>query len=98
MIMQILYMHYHENMTLLCYLCGSLVFLQDSVSLLENMTVISKNPAYYTHALDQVLLKELSQKLIAQDKLHLLEEIGEGAFGKVFKGNNSKGIYLCVLV
>ena len=70
---------------------------QDSVSLLENMTVISKNPAYYTHALDQVLLKELSQKLIAQDKLHLLDEIGEGAFGKVFKCNNSKGIYLCVL-
>ena len=66
------------------------------MSLLENMTVISKNPAYYTHGLDQVLLNELSQKLIAQDKLHLLEEIGEGAFGKVFKGNNWKGIYVCV--
>ena len=70
---------------------------QDSVSLLENMTVITKNPAYYTHALDLGLLKALSQKLIAQDKLHLLEEIGEGAFGKVYKGNNFSGIYLCYL-
>ena len=77
------------------YVIYVVLCFQDSVSLLENMTVISKNPAYYTHALDQVLLKELGQKLIAQDKLHLLEEIGEGAFGKVFKGNNSKGIYLC---
>ncbi len=60
---------------------------QDSVSLLENMTVVSKNPSYCTHDLDETLVAELNEKHIPYDKVKLLEEIGEGAFGKVFKGN-----------
>ncbi|KAK2142276.1 hypothetical protein LSH36_978g00013 [Paralvinella palmiformis] len=64
------------------------VFLQkqDSVSLLENMTVVSKNPTYCPHEMDDGLLTEMREKHVPRDKIRLLEEIGEGAFGKVFKG------------
>ncbi len=50
------------------------------------MTVVSKNPSYCTHELDEALVAELNDKHIPHDKVKLLEEIG-GAFGKVFKGN-----------
>ena len=57
----------------------------DRVMLLDNMTVISKNPSYYT-AHDETFLSNVREKLIPKDSIQLMEEIGEGAFGKVFKG------------
>ena len=54
--------------------------------LLENMTVLSKNPSYYTEEFDVNFLANLKDKLIPKDKIQLMQDIGEGAFGKVYKG------------
>ena len=54
--------------------------------LLENLTVISKNPNYYTPDLEASSLACLRTKVIGRDRLKLCEEVGEGAFGKVYKG------------
>ena len=62
---------------------------QDSVMLLDNMTVVSKNPNYYTSELEAMTLAHLQTKAIPKDRIKLQEEIGEGAFGKVFRGRCS---------
>ena len=54
--------------------------------LLENMTVVSKNPSYYTSDIEAHALANLQTRIIPRDKLTLHEEVGEGAFGKVYKG------------
>jgi len=59
---------------------------QDSVMLLENLSVVSKNPNYYTPDLEASSLANLRTKVIGRDRLKLCEEVGEGAFGKVYKG------------
>ena len=59
---------------------------QDSALLLEHMTVLSKNPNYYTPDIDGALLASIPASQIPRDRLRLLDEIGEGAFGKVYKG------------
>ena len=56
--------------------------------LLENMTVVSKNPNYYTSELEAMTLANLQTKAIPRDRIKLQEEIGEGAFGKVFRGRS----------
>ncbi len=50
------------------------------------MTVVSKNPNYYTPDLEASSLANLKTRIIPCEKLKLLDEIGEGAFGKVYKG------------
>ena len=50
------------------------------------MTVLSKNPSYYTSEIEALALSNLQTRIIPRDKLILHEEVGEGAFGKVFKG------------
>ena len=63
------------------------VFRQDSAVLLEDLvTIVSKNPNYYSPDLTTCSLANLKTKIIPRDELKLLEEIGEGAFGKVYKG------------
>lgn len=57
--------------------------------MLDHLTVVSKNPNYYTPDLEAPSLANLRTKLIPREHLKLLEEIGEGAFGKVFKGENN---------
>ena len=54
--------------------------------LLENLTVVSKNPSYYPSEVEALALTTLQTRIIPRDKLILHEEVGEGAFGKVFKG------------
>ncbi len=50
------------------------------------MTVVSKNPNYYTPDLEASSLANLKTRIIPCEKLKLLDEIGEGALGKVYKG------------
>ena len=65
------------------------LFRQDSAVLLEGLvTVGSKNPNYYTPDLEASSLANLKTRIIPCEKLKLLDEIGEGAFGKVYKGMN----------
>ena len=59
---------------------------QDSMMLLDNMTVVSKNPNYYMPALEAASLANLRTKVLPRENLRLLEEVGEGAFGKVYRG------------
>ena len=61
------------------------IHTQDPV-LLNKMRVLSKNPHYYSSELDSSFVNSLETMEICPDKLKLLEDIGEGAFGKVFKG------------
>ncbi len=56
---------------------------------MDNMTVISKNPNYVGSELAPFALANLQTRIIPRGKLTLHEEVGEGAFGKVFKGEYS---------
>ncbi len=47
---------------------------------------MSKNPHYYSPDVTAGSLASLRTRIIPRDELKLLEEIGEGAFGKVYKG------------
>ena len=59
---------------------------QDQVHLLENMTVVGKNPIYLGIDVNSVQLKGIQTTYIPQGSLKLMDVIGEGAFGKVYKG------------
>ena len=48
--------------------------------------MVSKNPNYYTGEIEAHALANLQTRVISRDKLSLHEEVGEGAFGKVYKG------------
>ena len=62
-------------------------YRQDSAVLLEGLvTIVSKNPNYYSPDLTACPLANLKTRIIPREELKLLEEIGEGAFGKVYKG------------
>ncbi|XP_071101210.1 BDNF/NT-3 growth factors receptor-like [Haliotis cracherodii] len=65
----------------------SVVKNSDNVQLLERMNIISKNPTYFTSLHDGVEGKELYVREIPLEHLKLVEVVGEGAFGQVFKGN-----------
>ena len=55
--------------------------------LLENIaTVVSKNPNYYAPGLEASSLANLKTKIIPRENLLMMEEVGEGAFGKVYRG------------
>ena len=54
--------------------------------LLDHMTVLSKNPHYYSSSPTADDLDTIDIKRIPRDTLQIREEIGEGAFGKVYKG------------
>ncbi len=64
--------------------------------LLEHMPNISRNHAYFTapDAADAVMLASQHARHIARDMLTFHEEIGEGAFGKVYKGTVNPRIVL----
>ena len=70
---------------------------QDSALLLEHMSVLSKNPTYFTSDMDRALMASIHVKLIPRESVRLCEEIGEGAFGKVFKGRFYKQANLSFL-
>lgn len=62
---------------------------QENTLLLEHMSIISRNHAYFTaptDVTDAVFLASLHARQISRDTLACHEEIGEGAFGKVYKG------------
>lgn len=61
---------------------------QENALLLEHMPIISRNHAYFTapDVVDAVILASLHARHISRDLLTFHEEIGEGAFGKVYKG------------
>ena len=48
--------------------------------------MVSKNPNYYTGEIEAHALANLQTRVISRDKLILYEEVGEGAFGKVYRG------------
>ncbi|CAD5121139.1 DgyrCDS9675 [Dimorphilus gyrociliatus] len=58
----------------------------DSVGLLDQMSVVSKNPNYMREMLGFYLPPHLAKKKIMEDRLDIFNCIGEGAFGRVFKG------------
>lgn len=58
----------------------------DSVGLLDQMSVVSKNPNYTREMLGFYLPPHLVKKKIMEDRLDIFNCIGEGAFGRVFKG------------
>lgn len=77
----------------------SVVKNSDNVQLLERMNIISKNPTYFTSLHDGVEGKELYVREIPLEHLKLVEVVGEGAFGQVFKGKQSpimKKIYAII--
>ncbi|XP_064647151.1 BDNF/NT-3 growth factors receptor-like isoform X2 [Lineus longissimus] len=57
----------------------------DNSMLLDSMSLVNKNPTYYSPH-PEVVITKFHVKEIPSEKLALLEEIGEGAFGQVFKG------------
>lgn len=59
----------------------------DSMQLLDRMNVINKNPSYYSSYSDDITGKKFFVKEIPVNSIKLLELVGEGAFGQVFKGN-----------
>ena len=53
------------------------------------MTVLSKNPNYFASSISDEGLDSINTKHIPRESLQIMEEIGEGAFGKVYKGKNT---------
>lgn len=65
------------------------VWLQrhDGNRVFDRLTVVTTNEAYYSRdLLDESVLVNVQTKLIPIDDLKLEKEIGEGTFGKVYKG------------
>ena len=58
----------------------------DNVQLLERMNIISKNPTYFTSLQDNGEEKQTFVREIPLEYLKLVDIVGEGAFGQVFKG------------
>ncbi|XP_074663017.1 BDNF/NT-3 growth factors receptor-like [Tubulanus polymorphus] len=58
----------------------------DNSLLLDSMSLVNKNPTYYAPHPELVITK-YSDKEIPPETLVLMEEIGEGAFGQVFRGD-----------
>ena len=63
--------------------------------LLDHMNVLSKNPNYFETSASDDGLDNINTKLIPRESLQIMEEIGEGAFGKVYKG---KHLILCNII
>lgn len=64
------------------------VWLQrhDGNRIFDRLTIVTSNEAYYSRDLDESVLVNVQTKLIPIDDLKLEKEIGEGTFGKVYKG------------
>lgn len=64
------------------------VWLQrhDGNRVFDRLTIVTSNEAYYSRDLDESVLVNVQTKLIPIDDLKLEKEIGEGTFGKVYKG------------
>lgn len=60
--------------------------LSNTVLTLDQLAVVGKNPVYFPSDFDQSFYAGLAVLRIPRDCLTLLEEIGQGAFGKVYKG------------
>ncbi|XP_041373977.1 BDNF/NT-3 growth factors receptor-like [Gigantopelta aegis] len=58
----------------------------DNVQLLERMNIISKNPTYFTSLQENGVEKQVFVREIPLEHLKLVDIVGEGAFGQVFKG------------
>ena len=46
----------------------------------------ANNPNYFTQAPDTLPLHTMAVQLIGKEQIHFLGELGEGCFGKVYKG------------
>ena len=55
----------------------------EDVKLLDRMNFVNKNPAYYM----TLTGKKFPIKEIEADKVKIIDVVGEGAFGHVYRGN-----------
>lgn len=61
---------------------------QDRVHLLDNLNVVGKNPLYVGSDKISAQLNGIQTMYIPRSSVKLMSVIGEGAFGKVFKGKS----------
>ena len=77
---------------------NTVVKSNENEQLLDGLSVINKNPSYFT-ALDEITKgKQLQIKDIPKEQIQIYEVVGEGAFGQVYKGrsfNSCLTICLC---
>lgn len=64
----------------------------DNTQLIDRMNIIHKNPTYFNSFIDGMNDKKFFVNCISLDKVKILENVGEGAFGQVFKGEVKTGI------
>lgn len=64
---------------------------------LDQLAIVGKNPVYYSADFDQTFYAGLAVRRIASDSLTLHDEIGQGAFGKVYKGTQARAILTLIL-
>ena len=64
----------------------SIVKASENIQLLDKMNVVNKNPSYLETNKSMFGGKKLTFTDIPIERVKLLEPVGEGAFGQVFKG------------
>lgn len=68
---------------------SNVIKASDDVQLLDRMNAVNKNPTYLSSIHDGTLAQKLAVKEIPIEHVHILESVGEGAFGQVFRGQYS---------
>lgn len=58
----------------------------EDIQLLDRMNFVNKNPTYFMTSQDKSEEKKISIKEIPYERVKIIETVGEGAFGHVYKG------------
>lgn len=60
----------------------------EDIQLLDRMNFVNKNPTYFMTSQEKAEDKKMSITEIPFEKVKILETVGEGAFGHVYKGKD----------
>ena len=65
---------------------GNVIKASDNMQLLDKMNVVNKNPSYLETNKNLFSGKQVTITNIPIERIKLMDAVGEGAFGQVFKG------------